>query len=557
MGRSLFSIVILGLLTFAHAEPDPPTSSWLRHCEKDTPTPVKGVVEGVVPAWLEGRLTRVGPGARHVGDTSYRHLFDPLALLHLITVQGGEVTYTSKYLDSDAYRANMEANRIVVGGFGTAPFPDPCRTLFDSVASWFSRPPKIMDNCLVNVLQVKDQMVAMTETDEVRVVDPETLDTLGDKLMISEYVAVRQATAHPHVDPDGTVYNLASSGNRNGPTYNIISLRNGEIEQAKMEASINARWRFHPGYMHSYAITENYFILLETPFTFSIGALLAGQYFGKSFEEAMVWFPNEKVHFRVIDRRTGQEHPTTFTSDAFFTFHHINAYETSDDMLVIDVSHIQSGEIVKSLYYSNLKKANDDPTKLKFDSVAKRFILPLGDVSGMPDESELLEGVPDAKVENRAGDSASAKKVSDNTIHLEALTLNPIFFEMPRINYDYNGKQYRYAYGASNEGMVLDFTTLVKLDVKTGEEKVWTDPAYFVSEPVYVASPDSKSSGVEDDGVVLSLLLHRTNPRLISFLVLDAQNFNQIAKVDFEAQGTVTPTFHGQFVSSFDQVHGY
>lgn len=39
-----------------------------------------------------------------------------------------------------------------------------------------------MDNCLVNVLQVKDQMVAMTETDEVRVVDPETLDTLGDKV---------------------------------------------------------------------------------------------------------------------------------------------------------------------------------------------------------------------------------------------------------------------------------------------------------------------------------------------------------------------------------------
>lgn len=377
------------------------------------------------------------------------------------------------------------------------------------------------------------------------------------QLTISDYVAIRQATAHPHVSPDGTVYNLASSGNRDGPTYNIISLPNGEIEKAKMEASILARWKFHPGYMHSYAITENYFILLETPFTFSIGALLTNYYFGKSIEEALVWFPNEKVHFRVIERQTGQEHPTTFTSDAFFTFHHINAYETSDDMLVIDISHIESGEIVKSLYYSNLNKSNTDPTKLKFDSVAKRFILPLGDVSRMPTKSELLEGVSDAKVENHAADSASAKKVNDNTIHLEALTLNPIFFEMPRINYAYNAKQYHYAYGASNEGMVHDFTTLVKLDVKTGEKKVWMDPAYFVSEPVFVASPDSKSSGVEDDGVVLSLLLHKTNPRLISFLVLDAQNFNQIAKVDFEAQGTVTPTFHGQFVSSFDQVHGY
>ncbi|XP_042872324.1 beta,beta-carotene 15,15'-dioxygenase-like [Penaeus japonicus] len=484
-------------------------------------------------------------------------MFDPLALLHLVSIQQGDATYTSKYLDSDTYKANLAANRIVVGGFGTAPFPDPCRTLFDSITSWFTPPPKIMDNCLVNVLQATDQMVVMTETDEVRVVDPETLDTLGEKQTISNFVAIRQATAHPHVDSDGTVYNLASSGSRDGSTYNIISLPNGRIEQAKMEASILARWRFHPGYMHSYAITEHYFILLETPFTFSVGALLAGQYFGRSFEEAMVWYPNEKVHFRVIDRQTGLEHPTTFTSEAFFTFHHINAYETDDDMLVIDVSTIESGEIVKSLYYSNLNKSDSDPTKLKFDSVATRFILPLGDVSEMPLESELLGDVPNARLEKQVGNSASARKVKDDTIHLQGLTLNPIFFEMPRINYAYNGKPYRYAYAASSKGKSLDLTMLIKLDVKTGEKKIWEDPTHIVSEPVFVASPESKSSGVEDDGVVLTLLLHKTNPHTVALLVLDAKDFNQIAKVEFETQGTVTPTFHGQFVSSFDQVHGY
>ncbi|XP_042872326.1 beta,beta-carotene 15,15'-dioxygenase-like [Penaeus japonicus] len=538
------------VVSASRRSPDPSECS-------EAPTPVQGVTEGVIPAWLEGRLTRVGPGARHVGNTSYRHLFDPLALLHLVSIQRGDATYTSKYLDSDTYKANLAANRIVVGGFGTAPFPDPCRTLYDSITSWFTPTPKIKDNCLVNVLQVTDQMVVMTATDEVRVVDPETLDIIGDKRTISDYVAVRQASPHPHVDPDGTVYNLAASGSREGSTYNIISLPNGRIEQAKIEASILARWRFHPAYIHSFAITEHYFVLLDMPLNFGIGALLAGRYLGRSFQEAMVWYPNEKVQFRVIDRRTGLEHPTIFTSEAFFTFHHINAYETDDDMLVIDTSYIESGEVVKSLYFSNLNKSESDPTKMKFDCVAKRFVLPLGDVGEMPTESELLEDVADARLENQAGDSASARKVKDYTIHLQGLTLNPIFFEMPRINYAYNGKPYRYAYAVATEEKYFDFTMLVKLDVKTGEKKIWKDPAYMVSEPVFVASPESKSSGVEDDGVVLTLLLHKTNPRTVALLVLDAKDFNQIAKVEFETQGTVTPTFHGQFVSSFDQIHGY
>ena len=46
-----------------------------------------------------------------------------------ITTTGG-VTYQSRYLRSDTYRRNMAANRIVVSEFGTAAYPDPCKTIF-------------------------------------------------------------------------------------------------------------------------------------------------------------------------------------------------------------------------------------------------------------------------------------------------------------------------------------------------------------------------------------------------------------------------------------------
>ena len=48
--------------------------------------------------------------------------------LHVTTT--GRVTYQSRYLRSETYRRNMAANRIVVSEFGTAAYPDPCKTIF-------------------------------------------------------------------------------------------------------------------------------------------------------------------------------------------------------------------------------------------------------------------------------------------------------------------------------------------------------------------------------------------------------------------------------------------
>ena len=48
--------------------------------------------------------------------------------LHVTTT--GRVTYQSRYLRSNSYRRNLAANRIVVSEFGTAAYPDPCKTLF-------------------------------------------------------------------------------------------------------------------------------------------------------------------------------------------------------------------------------------------------------------------------------------------------------------------------------------------------------------------------------------------------------------------------------------------
>ena len=82
-------------------------------------------------------MCRNGPGKFDVGDETFGHWFDPLALMHRFKVNKGQVTYQSKFLESDSYKKTMEEGRIVFSGFGTQIAPDPCQHMFQNFVSFF------------------------------------------------------------------------------------------------------------------------------------------------------------------------------------------------------------------------------------------------------------------------------------------------------------------------------------------------------------------------------------------------------------------------------------
>ncbi|XP_021112333.1 beta,beta-carotene 15,15'-dioxygenase isoform X6 [Heterocephalus glaber] len=136
-------------------------------------------LSGRIPPWLQGTLLRNGPGMHTVGDSRYNHWFDGLALLHSFTIRDGEVYYRSKYLKSDTYNANVEANRIVVSEFGTMAYPDPCKNIFSKAFSYLSHTiPDFTDNCLINIMRCGEDFYATTETNYMRRINPQTLETL-------------------------------------------------------------------------------------------------------------------------------------------------------------------------------------------------------------------------------------------------------------------------------------------------------------------------------------------------------------------------------------------
>ena len=150
-------------------------------------------VEGALPDWLTGTLLRNGPGTFHVGEQQYRHWFDGLAMLHKFSFGNGRISYANKFLESKSYQAAQENGRISYSEFAT----DPCRSLFDRVASVFQ--PQVTDSAKVNITKMADRFVALAETPIQVEFDPETLKTVG-VFNYEDRIVGQMTTVHPHFD---------------------------------------------------------------------------------------------------------------------------------------------------------------------------------------------------------------------------------------------------------------------------------------------------------------------------------------------------------------------
>jgi len=210
----------------------------------------------------------------------------------------------------------------------------------------------------------------------------------------------------------------------------------------------------------------------------------------------------DPARFLVIDRRTGDLR-ATLEADPFFAFHHINAYEQGDS-IILDVSAYDDHSIIDGLYLERLRSVDDYPAST---GQFRRYTLPL------------------------------------NASRADYETVVPQGIELPRINYRrHNGHAYNVAYGISIAPGQSDFpNALVRVDVSAGDARLWHEDGTYPSEPVFVAAPDASR---EDDGVLLSVVLDTA--RGTSFLlVLDAADLSELARATVPQH--VPFHFHGQF----------
>ncbi|KAJ8376448.1 hypothetical protein SKAU_G00070280 [Synaphobranchus kaupii] len=506
--------------------------------------PIPAQVTGRIPPWLRGSLLRLGPGLFEVGDEPFYHLFDGQALMHKFDFKNGQVTYYRKFVKTDAYVRAMTEKRVVITEFGTAAYPDPCKNIFSRFFSYFQGI-EVTDNCLVNVYPIGEDFYACTETNYITKINPDNLETLK-KVDLCNYLTVNGVTAHPHIEKDGTVYNIGNCFGKNFTlAYNIIKIpptqadKSDPIEKSEVMVQIPSSERFKPSYVHSFGITDNYFILVETPVKINLLKFLsAWSIRGSNYMDCFESNETMGTWFHLATRSPAQYENHKFRAAAINLFHHINCYE-DQGFIVVDLCAWKGFEFVYNyLYLANLRENWDEVKKAAMmapQPEVRRYVLPM-DVH-REEQGKNLISLPYT--------TATAVMRSDGTIWLEPEVLfsGPRqAFEFPQINYrKFSGKNYTYAYGLGLNHFIPD--RICKLNVKTKETWVWQEPDSYPSEPLFIQTPGGEH---EDDGVLLTIVVNPgAGQRPGYLLILNAKDLTEIARAEVEV--IIPVTFHGMY----------
>jgi len=449
-------------------------------------------VQGQLPDWLAGSLIRNGPGTFRVGDRRYRHWFDGLAMLHRFSFVDGRVSYANRFLETRAYAAARDEGRIAYPEFAT----DPCRSLFARAMSVFD--PQVTDSAKVNIARVAERYLALAETPIQVQFDPETLGAVGVVGWDTSTFG-RMTTVHPHLDEARhEAINLVT---RFGAASSYVFRRVDTHDPAHVtSATLASRRVREPSYIHSFGMSDSHLVIAEFPLVVNPMALLL---WIKPYIENFRWVPQRGTRFHVFDRGTGA-HVRTVTAEAFFAFHHVNAFE-ADGELVVDLVGYDDASVIESFYLHRL----EDPDTQIPRGTLRRFRVPL----------------------SAAGGDVRSEELCGTAIELPSL-------DYARMN---TRAELRYVYGVGLRSERGFYDQLVKIDVASGESRTWHEPDCYPGEGVFVGRPGRTA---EDDGVVLSVVLDAE--RGLSFLlVLDAARFTEVARA--ELPHPVLFGYHGQF----------
>lgn len=498
-------------------------------------TPIDAQVVGELPNWLSGNFIRLGPGKFEIDDFQVNHWFDGFSVLCKFTIKDGKVTFSKRFLQSDAYKKALGAGKPVYTEFGTKAYTDPSKNIFSRMMSTLS--PELTDNNAVNLFTISDNIFAASETCNLRRIDLCTLDT-QEKVDLYKLVGVHLISSHMITDKDGTSYTMATTIT-SGIKYNIVKIpqvqaakHKDAFSKAQIVCSITPGWKGGISYYHSFGMSENYIVFVEQPLIINNMRLLSVNMKGRSLRECMDWDPNNVNRFYIIGKATGKVIDVKYKSTKpFFMFHHINTYE-EDGQLILDVIAQDNFDTVDRLYIKDLREA---PFDVKHPAGAQRFVLPL---SVDKQNTQPRKNLVTLKT------SATAEVVNDAVLVSPHILTQP-GYEMPVINKQYFGKKYRYFYATAMFDPGQYHNSIIKIDVETGNTLTWFENGYmYPGEAQFVPKPGAED---EDDGILLSGVTDVRADQQDFLLILDAKTLKEICRAYVNCH--LPYITHGLFVS--------
>ena len=271
------------------------------------PSPMK-LVFGKAPADLKGSLYRNGPAHFSYGDDYASHWFDGDGLIHRIAIEDGKAVHRARFVETRKRREEQAAQAFLAPGFGT---------LGDE--NYYVESADDTNAANTSVLMVNGELLALWEAGSAFSMDAETLETKGPKTWREDLKGM-PFLAHPKVEPDGRVWNLAVGGSRVG-IYRIgVS---GALEDFGLVDIGRA------AYIHDWTMSERHLIILVQPWI--------NENLRPPVVAGFEWQPQHGLQMLIVDKGDFSNQRWAQAPSRMF-FHTGSAWEESDGTIKFDVS---------------------------------------------------------------------------------------------------------------------------------------------------------------------------------------------------------------------------
>jgi len=443
---------------------------------------------GTIPAELKGTLYRNGPGRLERGGQWVHHPFDGDGMITALRFEAGEAQLRNRFVRTEGFEAEEQAGKFLYRGvFGTQKPGGVAANAFDL---------RLKNIANTHVVRLGDQLLALWEAAEPHALDPDTLETRGLSLLDGVLKKGEAFSAHPRFDPGHHgAPRMVTFGVQSGPRSTIrlmeFAVEDDAASGVKAGQLLSERRDSFGGFafLHDFAITPNWAVFLQNAIAFNPLPYVAGR---KGAAQCLQSQPGGQAKFWLIPRDVGAfagQKPRIIDAPDGFVFHHLNAWEEGDDV------------VVESIFYADFPSIGPDED---FRSV----------------NFELLpEGLLEQCRINLSDGSVSTQRLSERCC------------EFAMVNPEREGLPCRFAWMAVTERETGNdpLQAIKKLDLQSGERQVWSAaPRGFVSEPLMVPRP---GSSLEDDGWVLCLVWN--GARCASDLViLDAASLAEVAVLE-------------------------
>lgn len=269
-------------------------------------------IEGRWPAALRGRYFRNGPGLMQRAGRRYEHWFDGDGLVQAWQIDGG-ISHRARFVQTPKFRAEQEAGRFLLPAFGTA-----------IKAERPVRGPDSVNAANTSVMLQGDALYALWEGGSAFELDPATLATRGPKVWADELRGM-PFSAHPKVEPDGTVWNFGSANGR------LVAYQLSAAGRVLRHGLLDA---VAPAMLHDFAVSQRHLVFLLAPITMDWQAVRSGT----SMLGAMRWGADSPTRVLVVDKADFSRQ-RVFEMPACNVFHVGNAW---DDGRTLRVDYVQS-----------------------------------------------------------------------------------------------------------------------------------------------------------------------------------------------------------------------